>query len=74
MSKNFILSESKKIQLRFSAYNFLNHPLVSYNPAGGDGNLTLSFNSAGKITNPNFGYANYLNGNRTVQMTVKFFF
>ncbi len=74
MSKNFVLSESKKLQIRFSAYNFLNHPLVSYNPAGGDGNLTLSFNSSGKITNPNFGYANYLNGNRSVQMTIKFFF
>jgi hypothetical protein len=73
MSKNFVLSESRKIQFRFSAYNFLNHPLTSYNPAGGDGNLILSFNSAGK-PNSGFGYADYLNGNRTVQLTVKFFF
>jgi len=72
--KNFQLSEARKIQFRASFYNFLNHPLTSYNPAGGDGNLTLGFNAAGKITNPNFGYANFLNGNRSVQLMVRFFF
>jgi hypothetical protein len=72
--KNFQLSEARKIQFRFSAYNFLNHPLTSYNPAGGDGNLTLAFNSAGKISNPNFGYANFLNGDRSIQLALKFFF
>jgi len=72
--KNFQITEAKKIQFRASFYNFLNHPLVSFNPAGGDGNLLLNFNSAGKLTNPNFGYADYLNGNRTIQLVLKFFF
>jgi hypothetical protein len=72
--KNFQLSEARKIQFRASFYNFLNHPLTSFNPAGGDGNLTLGFNAAGKITNPNFGYANFLNGNRSIQLMVRFFF
>jgi hypothetical protein len=72
--KNFQISESKKVQFRFSAYNFLNHPLASYNPAGGDGNLTLQFDKTGKLSNPTFGYANYLNGNRSVQLVLKFFF
>jgi hypothetical protein len=71
--KNFQISEAKKIQFRASFYNFLNHPLVSFNPAGGDGNLTMSFNSAGKLS-PNFGTADYLNGNRTIQLVLKFFF
>ena len=31
--KNFQLSEAKKIQFRVSAFNFLNHPLASFNPA-----------------------------------------
>jgi hypothetical protein len=72
--KNFQMGESKKIQFRASFYNFLNHPLTSYNPAGGDGNLTLGFNSAGKVSNPNFGYANFLNGNRNIQLVLKFYF
>jgi hypothetical protein len=74
MTKDFKLSEVRKIEFRVSAYNFLNHALTSYNPAGGDGNLTLSFDNAGKNTNPNFGYANYLNGNRSIQLDLKFFF
>jgi carboxypeptidase family protein len=72
--KNFQMGESKKIQFRASFYNFLNHPLTSFNPAGGDGNLNLTFNAAGKLTNPNFGYADFLNGNRNIQLVLKFFF
>jgi hypothetical protein len=71
--KNFQISEAKKLQIRASFYNFLNHPLVSFNPAGGDGNLVMTFNSAGKL-NPNFGTADYLNGNRSIQLVLKFFF
>ena len=71
--KNFQISEAKKIQFRASFYNFLNHPLVSFNPAGGDGNLVMTFNSAGKL-NPSFGTADYLNGNRSIQLVLKFFF
>ena len=72
--KNFQISEAKKIQFRVSAYNFLNHPLISFNPRGGDNNLTLALNQQGKLANPNFGYADYLNGNRSIQFVFKFFF
>ncbi len=71
--KNFQLSETRKVQFRLSAYNFLNHPLVSFSPNGGDGNLNLNLNAAGKAQST-FGYADYLNGNRTVQLVLKFFF
>jgi hypothetical protein len=71
--KNFQISEAKKLQFRASFYNFLNHPLTSFNPAGGDGNLTMAFNSSGKLS-PNFGFADYLNGNRSIQLVLKFFF
>jgi hypothetical protein len=72
--KNFQISEYKKIQFRMSAYNFINHPLTSFNPAGGDSNLNLSFDSTGKLTSNSFGYANYLYGARSIQFVFKFYF
>jgi hypothetical protein len=72
--KSFAMGEVRKVEFRISAYNFLNHPLTSFNPSGGDNNETLSFDSAGGLTNKNFGYANYLNGNRSVQLVLKFYF
>ncbi|HLH04528.1 MAG TPA: carboxypeptidase regulatory-like domain-containing protein [Bryobacteraceae bacterium] len=74
--KNFQLSEYKKIQFRVSAYNFINHPLTAFSPAAGsnDSNLILSFDSTGKLTNKNFGFADYLYGARSVQFVFKFYF
>lgn len=72
--KNFQISESKKIQFRLSAYNFINHPLTAFNPAGGDSNLNLSFNADGTLQNKDFGYANYLYGARSIQFVFKFYF
>jgi Carboxypeptidase regulatory-like domain len=72
MFKNFNFSESKKLQFRFSAYNFLNHPLPSF--LSGDPNLTASFDASGKLTTPNFGKAIYTAGHRSVQLALKFYF
>jgi hypothetical protein len=70
--KNFTFGESKKLQFRFSGYNFINHPLVTF--VKQDPNLTIGFNSAGQLNNPNFGTANNKTGHRILQGAIKFSF
>jgi len=72
--KNFQIKESMKLQFRVQAYNFLNHPLWSFNGS----NLGLSFtqNASGTFTNtsPNFGTVTTKQGNRVIELAVKFYF
>jgi len=68
--KNFHIRESKNLQIRANAYNFLNHPLYSFNGT----NLSLNYNSAGQMSSPLFGYADTKQGSRIVQLAVKFMF
>ena len=70
--KNFQMSESQKIQLRFNAYNFLNHPLSSF--IAGSANLKPSFDAAGRMNNPVFGLVNEKQGRRLIQLAIKYYF
>ena len=71
--KNFQIDESKKVQIRFNGYNFLNMPLYSF--LNGSNNLKLIYNpNTGQMSNPNFGVATEKQGRRIIQVAVKFYF
>ncbi len=79
--KNFQIKESMKIQFRVDGFNFLNHPLWSFNGS----NLGLSINPAtlqayptcnGSNSNAcsNFGVVDTKQGHRIIQLALKFYF
>ncbi|HVU48417.1 MAG TPA: carboxypeptidase-like regulatory domain-containing protein [Terracidiphilus sp.] len=74
--KNFKMSESRSLQFRVQAYNFLNHPLWSFPNSS---NLTLQFTQdpvTQKITqaNTNFGKTTEKQGQRVLEFASKFYF
>ena len=69
--KNIPVAERKRLQLRMNAYNFLNHPLWSFNGS----NLNLGFNGAtGLVNTPLFGTVTTKQGHRIVQLAATFTF
>jgi hypothetical protein len=80
--KNFSTGENRNLQFHVSAFNFLNHPLVSFNN-NDSSNLNLgSLNFAvagqpltsGELRVPNFGVTNIKYGARLVELGAKFTF
>ena len=72
LMKNFRITERQNLQLRLAAFNFMDHYLPSFTT--NDSNLILHFDSAGAISNPNFGVAQYKYGHRIMEFGLKYSF
>ena len=84
--KTIKLSDRQSVQLKFMAFDPLNHSLTSF--ISGDGNAKIAgFSNTGQVTNAtgsthacpgaqctNFGYADYALGHRVMEMGVKYTF
>jgi hypothetical protein len=86
--KSFAITEHQNLKLRFTAKDFLNHDLLSFN--SGDPNLTLSFDTTASHTLTNatsqngapcpgpscdvFGYATTNFGHRILELSAKYEF
>ena len=69
--KSFRITEGKTFQFRLYMYNFLNHPLYSFN----GGNLGLSYDANTlEPNNPLFGITTDKQGHRIIQLSAKFYF
>jgi hypothetical protein len=69
--KNFKITERQNLQFRFNFYNWMNHPLWSFN----GGNLNLSFDPATlQPNNSDFGTTTQKQGHRIIEMGMKYTF
>jgi hypothetical protein len=77
--KNFQMGESRKLQFRLEAFNFMNHPEWSFSNGGlGSGALNLNWQPNGSggatMTNTTFGRPQIKVGNRIIELAIKYYF
>jgi len=71
--KDFKVTESQRVEFRFTAFNFLNHPLKQFG-LGNDVNLSFAA-PGGMNTNANTnGFPKYEVGNRSLEFALKYYF
>ena len=71
--KSFFFGEKKEIQIRFAAFNFLNHPLTSLVAATANP-LRLIVSGPGVQANAAFGVSEYKEGRRICEMAIHYNF
>lgn len=80
--KNFSMGEKKNLQFRAAGFNFLNHPLVSFNNNATQTDLALTQQGGtpgqtltqSDLTEQGFGIAGIKYGSRLVELSVKYEF
>ncbi|MGH9719417.1 MAG: carboxypeptidase regulatory-like domain-containing protein [Bryobacteraceae bacterium] len=69
--KNFRISERQRLQFQVNGFNFLNHPLWSFN----NSNRNLGFNgTTGLVNTPLFGTVTTKQGRRVIQLKATYTF
>lgn len=86
VQKTFNITERQKVEFRFSAFNFMNHGLLSFG-SGRDAHLDVGFDAAGNVNNATdsahacpgpqctaMGYATNHYGHRTLELGMRYTF
>jgi hypothetical protein len=78
LHKDFLITESKRLELRFEALNAFNHPVWTFSggPAGGsfDPGTPVISTPGNPSSNANFGHITGSQGARELQLALKFYF
>jgi hypothetical protein len=74
--KTFKITERQNVQFRFSAFNWLNHPLTAWNYYGDALQLRFAQDASGNWTQTNskFGIADQKSGRRVIEFALKYSF